>query len=93
MVATPYGRVWINVTGNPGMATGGTGDVLTGVIAAWIAQTGDLETACALGVYLHGAAGDLAAEEQGEVGMIASDLLLALGPAAVGLTVGSEPEI
>ena len=93
VVATPYGRVWINVTGNPGMATGGTGDVLTGVIAAWIAQTGDLETACALGVYLHGAAGDLAADEQGEVGMIASDLLLALGPAAVGLTVGSEPEI
>ncbi len=90
VVSTPRGRVWINTTGNPGMATGGTGDVLTGVIAAWIAQTGDLETACALGVHLHGAAGDRAAERQGEVGVIASDLLDELGPAVVEL--GEMPE-
>ena len=81
LVATPDGSVFVNVTGNPGMATGGTGDVLTGVVAAWLAQLGDSAIACALGVHLHGLAGDLAAEAQGEVGMIASDLASQLGPA------------
>ena len=81
VVATPDGAVWINVTGNPGMATGGTGDVLTGVVAAWVAQLVETETACALAVCVHGMAGDLAAAAQGEVGMIASDLGQALGPA------------
>ena len=88
VVATPEGAVLINVTGNPGMATGGTGDVLAGVVAAWLAQLLDAEAACALGVFLHGLAGDLAAAEQGEVALIASDLADYLGPAVLTLTAG-----
>jgi NAD(P)H-hydrate epimerase len=75
VIATPEGRVYINPTGNPGMATGGTGDVLTGMIAAWLAQLLDAEAACRLAVFLHGAAGDLAEANQGQAGMIATDLL------------------
>ena len=86
VIASPSGRVRINVTGNPGMATGGTGDVLTGVVAAWMAQLGDAEAACALAVCLHGLAGDLAVAVEGEVALIASDLLSHLGPAVLDLT-------
>lgn len=68
-------RVYINGTGNPGMATGGTGDVLTGVIAALLGQGLEPFAAAQLGVYLHGRAGDLARDEVGEVSLIASDLL------------------
>tara|TARA_B100001971_G_scaffold153420_1_gene142682 strand:+ start:409 stop:2031 length:1623 start_codon:yes stop_codon:yes gene_type:complete len=85
VVAMPEGAVSINVTGNPGMATGGTGDVLAGMVAAWLAQVLDAEAACALGVFLHGLAGDRAAAEQGEVAMIASDLANQLGPATLSL--------
>ena len=86
IVATPAGKAFINSTGNPGMATGGTGDVLTGAMAAWIAQLRDAEAAATLAVYLHGLAGDLAAAECGEVGMIASDVVAQLGPAVLDLT-------
>ena len=86
IIATPAGRVHVNPTGNPGMATGGTGDVLTGMIAGWLAQLGDAEQACRLAVYLHGAAGDLAAGDEGEVSMIAGDLLGRIGKAVLGLT-------
>ena len=98
LVATPAGDVWINVTGNPGMATGGAGDVLTGVLAAWIAQLRGIEAACGLGVCLHGLAGDLAAAEHGHAGLIATDLAHRLGPALLGLEDGEvgrhdqEPE-
>src|SRR3954466_4615919 len=61
LIATPDERVFINPTGNPGMATGRTGDVLTGMIAAWLTQLLDAEAACRLAVYLHGMAGGLAA--------------------------------
>jgi NAD(P)H-hydrate epimerase len=64
-----------NTTGNPGMATGGSGDVLTGVIAALICQKSELFDAARLAVHLHGLAGDLAAEQLGQVSMIASDLV------------------
>jgi NAD(P)H-hydrate epimerase len=64
-----------NVTGNPGMATGGTGDVLTGVITGLLSQGFDPLDAARLGAHLHGLAGDLACAELGEVGMIASDVL------------------
>ena len=60
--------MFINPTGSPGMATGGTGDVLTGMIAAWLAQLLDAEAACRLAVYLHGAAGDLAEADEGRGG-------------------------
>ncbi|MHB8846732.1 MAG: NAD(P)H-hydrate dehydratase [Nitrospirota bacterium] len=75
VIATPDGDAFINVTGNPGMATGGTGDVLAGMIGSLLAQGyGPTEAAC-LGVYLHGYAGDLAAADKGEAGMIAGDLI------------------
>lgn len=68
-------RVYLNETGNAGMATGGSGDVLSGVIAALLAQGLSAEQAAVLGVYLHGRAGDLAKEELGEYGMSAGDLV------------------
>ena len=86
VIATPEGRVFINPTGNPGMATGGTGDILTGMIAAWLAQLLDAEAACRLAVFLHGAAGDLAEAEMGQSAMIATDLLDQLGNALSALT-------
>ncbi len=75
LVAPPEGAVYINATGNPGLATGGTGDVLAGVIGGLLAQGLSAEEAAVLGVCLHGAAGDLAAAEFGAAGMIAGDLL------------------
>ncbi|MGC9455060.1 MAG: NAD(P)H-hydrate dehydratase [Phycisphaerae bacterium] len=81
-VVTDGERVYVNDTGNPGMATGGTGDVLTGLIAALIGQGLDAFDAACLGVRLHGRAGDLAAERLGEVSLTASDVLDFL-PAAI----------
>ena len=89
VIATPDGRAFVNPTGNPGMATAGTGDVLTGAIAAWTAQLPTVGEACAVAVYLHGLAGDLAAAEEGEVGLVAGDLLARLGRAA--LQVSASP--
>ncbi|HUL72340.1 MAG TPA: NAD(P)H-hydrate dehydratase [Vicinamibacterales bacterium] len=86
IVATPDGKVFINLTGNAGMATGGTGDVLTGMIAAWFGQLLDAEGAAKLAVYLHGLAGDLAEADEGEIGMIAGDLVDRLGDAVLELT-------
>jgi hydroxyethylthiazole kinase-like uncharacterized protein yjeF len=86
LIATPQGHLYINPTGNPGMATGGTGDILTGMIAAWLAQLLDADAACQLAVFLHGAAGDLAAAGQGQVAMTATDLLDELGDALQALT-------
>lgn len=76
VVAQPNGTAWVNPTGNPGMATGGTGDVLTGMIAGFIAQfPAEPARAAAAAVYLHGLAGDVAREEVGEQAMVATDLL------------------
>jgi ADP-dependent NAD(P)H-hydrate dehydratase len=74
-VVTDGRRLYRNTTGNPGMATGGTGDVLTGLIAALLGQKLDPFAAAQLGVYLHGLAGDIARDELDEVSLIASDLL------------------
>lgn len=70
----PTGKVYFNSTGNPGMSTAGAGDVLTGVIAAFLAQGYRPEHAATIGVYIHGLAGDMAAAEYGEFGLVASDI-------------------
>ena len=74
-VITPKGVCRFNPTGNPGMATAGSGDVLTGILLALLARGLKPEDAALVGVYLHGAAGDLAAEKKGECGMISSDIV------------------
>jgi NAD(P)H-hydrate epimerase len=74
-IASPDGMLYFNPTGNPGMATGGSGDVLTGVLTALLTQGYDPLDAAMVGVYLHGLAGDLAACEYGETGLIASDII------------------
>ncbi len=78
VIAAPDGRVWVNSTGNPGMASGGMGDVLTGIISGLLAQGYPLEEACCLGVFLHGYVGDMAADEKGEAGILARDLIARL---------------
>ncbi len=75
LVADPGGGVWVNPTGNPGMASGGSGDVLTGLVAALLAQGYDARSAAQLGVYLHGSAGDLAAEAIATEALRAGDLI------------------
>ena len=73
-ISTPDGRVFFNSTGNPGMATGGSGDVLTGIITGLLGQKYSPEHAAILGVYLHGLAADLAVADLGEESLIASDI-------------------
>ncbi len=75
IVARPDGEFYINETGNAGMATGGTGDVLTGIIASFIGQGIEPFNAAIAGVYFHGLAGDMAAKEKGVLSLIATDLL------------------
>ena len=79
VIAQPDGTVWVNTTGNPGMATGGTGDILTGMVAGLMAQNPDrIAEAVIAAVHLHGLAGDVARESMGEHSMVATDLLKAL---------------
>lgn len=79
IVALPDGQAWVNPTGNPGMATGGTGDILTGMTAGVIGQMpDDVAQAAIAAVYLHGLAGDVAAETMGEHSLTATDLLAGL---------------
>jgi NAD(P)H-hydrate epimerase len=78
VVSHPEGRAALNPTGNPGMATGGTGDVLSGIVGALLARGKDPWTAATAGVYLHGLAGDRAASVTGHEGLVASDLVEAL---------------
>ncbi|HVT48308.1 MAG TPA: NAD(P)H-hydrate dehydratase [Vicinamibacterales bacterium] len=91
LVASPDGAVAINTTGNPGMATAGAGDVLTGMVAAWLAQRRDAGDAARLAVYLHGLAGDLVAVDRGQVALVAGDLVDRLGAAVLDLT-GASPK-
>ena len=74
-VYTPQGNVFVNTTGNSGMATAGSGDVLTGILLSLLAQGYSHEDACRLGVWLHGKAGDIAAEQLSEESIIASDIV------------------
>ena len=90
LVAAPDGRAYFNSTGNPGMAKGGSGDVLTGIIAALLAQGYSSEKAAILGVYLHGLAGDFAAEALSKEAMIASDIVTFLSQAFLQLSRWKE---
>jgi len=85
ITSNPNGNTWINSTGNAGMATAGMGDVLTGIIAGLMAQNVPSETAAVLGVYLHGLAGDIAAEKLGMHGLIAGDVLQTVSQAISSL--------
>lgn len=77
-IVTPEGNCHFNPTGNPGMATAGSGDVLTGILLALLAQGYSQEQTCKIGVYIHGLAGDIAARELSETAMISSDIINAL---------------
>jgi len=96
IIAAPNGHAYINPTGCAGMATGGTGDVLTGMVAAWLGQLLDAEVAGQIATYLHGVAGELADADEGEVAMTAVDLISHLGDAALDLSarrrVVAKPE-
>ncbi len=80
-ISTPEGNAFFNSTGNPGMATAGSGDVLTGIILGLLSQSYSPFNACLIGVYLHGLAGDVAADEQGWESLIASDIIKHIGTA------------
>lgn len=92
IVAGPDERTAICPTGNPGMASGGTGDVLAGVIGGLLAQGLSAYDAATLGVFAHGAAGDAVAARRGEVGLVAGDLLSELPPTVARLQTAARPE-
>jgi len=85
LVAAPDGEVWINTSGSSALATGGTGDVLTGMVGGLLAQGADAMDAACVAVWLHGRAGERAAEDLGKRGVIAGDLLWAMGGVLVDL--------
>jgi NAD(P)H-hydrate epimerase len=85
VVAAPDGEAWINPTGNPGMATGGMGDVLAGMLGALLAQGLDTRAAARLGAFLHGEAADRVATRRGMIGMLAGDVIEELPPAIAAL--------
>ena len=91
VIAAPDGQVYVNATGNAGMATGGTGDVLTGMISSFVAQKLDDPLAATIAaVYLHGLAGDIAASRGGTRAMIASDISSHLGEAFIAMGGDAE---
>ena len=81
MIACPDGTAYLNLNGNAGMATAGSGDVLTGILTGLLAQGLAAKDACIFGVYLHGLAGDIASEKYSAEAMIASDIIESLGDA------------
>lgn len=90
VLGEPGGTIYINPTGNPGMATGGSGDVLTGMIGSFLARGMDPRNALLAAVFLHGLAGDLAQEEKGEEGLIAGDILEAVPRAILRVRRGGR---
>jgi NAD(P)H-hydrate epimerase len=89
-VSTPDGRLFFNSSGNPGMATAGSGDVLTGIVLGLLAQGISPENAALAGVYLHGLAGDLAILENSEYSLVSGDIVKFLGKAFLSLISGSK---
>ena len=93
LIGTPEGKIFINITGNSGMGTAGSGDVLTGSILALYCLTGDVEAATKGGVFLHGMSGDIVAQEKGEDGITANDILDTLPLAMKELRGGLDPKL
>jgi len=91
LIADPEGNVWVNPTGNPGMATAGSGDVLTGILSGFVAQGIPTLHAILLGVYLHGLAADLCAGQRGELALMARDIIAHL-PEAMARLLHGEAE-
>jgi NAD(P)H-hydrate epimerase len=91
VIGAPDGRVFLNPTGNPGMASGGTGDVLTGILGGFLARGMEAGAALRAAVYLHGLAGDLAAARSGEEALVAGDVVEALPQAFGALAERSSP--
>ncbi|MCR4426842.1 MAG: NAD(P)H-hydrate dehydratase [Firmicutes bacterium] len=92
VIARPDGEAFINPMGNPGMATAGSGDVLAGVVGSLLAQGGEPFPSAVAGVFIHGLAGDLAAREMGQAGMVAGDMLLTL-PRAIEMSMTLPGEL
>ena len=90
IIAAPDGRAWINPTGNPGMASGGMGDVLSGIIGGLLAQGYAPDGACCLGVFLHGAAADTFAQQHGQAGLLARDVIDTLPDTLHALSQASQ---
>ncbi|TXD48649.1 NAD(P)H-hydrate dehydratase [Polaribacter sp. IC073] len=86
IISCPNGNTYVNSTGNAGMAKGGSGDALTGMLTAFLAQGYTSEETCIAGVYIHGLAGDIAVKETGEFSLLASDLIKAIGKAFLAIT-------
>jgi NAD(P)H-hydrate epimerase len=80
-ISTPQGKIFLNTTGNPGMATGGSGDVLTGIILALLSQGYSAEDSAKIGVFIHGLAADLKTAEICEISLTPSDIIENLGKA------------
>jgi NAD(P)H-hydrate epimerase len=91
-IATPDGKMYFNNTGNAGMAKGGSGDVLTGILTALVGQYHDVVKSAILGVYLHGLAGDIAAEKYSKEAMIAGDIIENLGEAFMSIPLRDNKE-
>jgi NAD(P)H-hydrate epimerase len=89
-VVAPDGNIYFNSTGNPGMATGGSGDVLTGIILALLAQGYEGVDAARMAVYMHGLAGDLAVSELGETALVAGDIVNYLPKAWLSFEKGGK---
>jgi NAD(P)H-hydrate epimerase len=91
VIAAADGNVWINPTGNPGMASGGMGDALSGILGALLAQGLSLADAACLGVYLHGEVADHVAVAQGQIGLLASDVIEGVPEGLTRLRAGKGP--
>jgi ADP-dependent NAD(P)H-hydrate dehydratase / NAD(P)H-hydrate epimerase len=87
----PDGRIHVNPTGNPGLASGGSGDVLTGMLGGFLARGLSPEKAAMCGVYLHGLSADLLAEETGQAGILAGDLIEVIPSLMAALAAGEWP--
>lgn len=89
-ISTPDGKIYFNITGNPGMAAGGSGDVLTGMITSLLGQGYEPEHAAVIGVFIHGLAGDLAVQHTGEEALTASDIIESIGLAFTNIRRNEE---